>query len=89
MSEKQHYPLTPSGVENASAVRKEFHALSNALEVIVQSSYLLSTSCKEENSKKWISLLNEGVDRAVVSQRTLRQILALGGEQPPVNPVPK
>ena len=68
----------------SSTIQTEFHALSNALEVIVQSSYLISTTCTDANSKKWIATLNDGVERAVSSQRALRRFLAQCGKLPPV-----
>lgn len=71
--------------EVATAARADFHALSNALEIIVQSSYLIGTTCTDENAQRWIAMLKDGVDRAVVSQRALRQSLAQCGLVPPSN----
>jgi hypothetical protein len=79
-------PEKQSSSDQSSSALVDFHALSNALEIILQSSYLISTTCTDENSKKWIAMLNDGVDRAIASQRALRKSLAESGKLPVVPP---
>lgn len=60
-------------VEQANAIRKLAHDLSNALEIIVQSSYLLSTTELDELGKKWVALLDQGTQQAAGLNRELRE----------------
>jgi hypothetical protein len=78
MSSQKHGNPNQSEPENPSpSALVDFHALSNALEVILQTSYLISTTCTDEKSKKWITMLNDSVDRAIKAHRSLRQYLPL------------
>jgi hypothetical protein len=60
----------PSAV--AMEVRRLSHDLSNALEIIVQCSYLLSTSEIPEESRAWVTLLDQGVQKSTVINQELR-----------------
>jgi hypothetical protein len=51
------------------------HDLSNALEVIIQTSFLLGTLELGENGKQWHAMLESGVERATSINRQLREIL--------------
>ena len=71
-----------SGAENASApeqgrddTRRLAHDLSNALEIIMQSSFLLGTLDLGENGKAWHKLLDDGVAKATAINRELRESL--------------
>ena len=59
--------------EQANAIRKLAHDLSNALEIIVQSSYLLSTTELDELGQKWVALLDQGTQQAAGLNRELRE----------------
>lgn len=59
----------------ATEIRRLAHDLSNALEIVIQSSYLLSTSPLDESSQQWIGLLNEGVKRAAALNIELREYI--------------
>lgn len=61
--------------EHAEQLRHFSHELSNALEVIVQSSYLLSMTSQEEQSEQWRSLLDNGVQRAVAVNQLVRDYI--------------
>jgi hypothetical protein len=61
--------------EQANAIRKLAHDLSNALEIIVQSSYLLSTTDLDELGKKWVGLLDQGTQQAAGLNRELREYI--------------
>ena len=59
----------------APEIRRLAHDLSNALEIVIQSTYLLSTSPLDESSQQWIGLLNEGVKRAAALNIDLREYI--------------
>jgi hypothetical protein len=61
--------------EQANAIRKLAHDLSNALEIIVQSSYLLSTTELDELGQKWVALLDQGTQQAAGLNRELREYI--------------
>jgi hypothetical protein len=59
----------------ATEMRRLAHDLSNALEIIVQTSYLLGTLELSENGKQWLQLLDKGVHQATDLNRELRQYI--------------
>jgi len=60
----------PDGL--ALEVRKLAHDLSNALEIIVQTSYLLSTVDLKEPASDWLRMLDGGVKKALDINLSLR-----------------
>lgn len=71
-------PTAPSAAippEIATEMRRLAHDLSNALEIIVQTSYLLGTVELDANSKQWLELLDKGVHQATDLNRELRQYI--------------
>ena len=56
----------------AVEMRKLAHDLSNALEIIVQSSYLLSTVEMKEPATDWLRMLDSGVQKALDINLALR-----------------
>ena len=56
----------------AIEIRKLAHELSNALEVIVQTSYLLGTVELKEPGSEWLRMLDSGVRRALDINLSLR-----------------
>ncbi len=58
--------------ELAIEIRKLAHDLSNALEIIVQTSYLLSTAELKEPASDWLGMLDSGVNKALDINQTLR-----------------
>jgi hypothetical protein len=56
----------------AVEVRKLAHELSNALEVIVQTTYLLGTVELKEPASEWLRMLDSGVRRALDINLSLR-----------------
>jgi hypothetical protein len=58
--------------ELALEIRKLAHDLSNALEIIVQTSYLLSTTELKEPASDWLRLLDSGVRKALDINMALR-----------------
>ncbi|HEY0264021.1 MAG TPA: hypothetical protein VGC07_05820 [Granulicella sp.] len=59
--------------ELAIEIRALAHDLSNALEIIVQTSYLLSTVELKEPASDWLQMLNSGVQKALDLNLALRQ----------------
>ena len=53
-------------------MRRIAHDLSNALEIIVQTSYLLSTAELKEPASDWLRMLDSGVQKALNLNQTLR-----------------
>lgn len=56
----------------AVEMRRLAHDLSNALEIIVQTSYLLSTVELKEPASEWLQMLDEGVRKALDLNAALR-----------------
>ncbi len=65
----------PSDTEPRKTIRELAHDLSNALEIIMQSSFLLGTLDLGENGKQWHRLLDGGVEKATAINRQLRDAL--------------
>ena len=59
----------------ALEIRRLAHDLSNALEIIVQTSFLLSTAELKEPASDWLGMLNSGVDKALEINLALRQYI--------------
>ena len=53
-------------------MRRIAHDLSNALEIIVQTSYLLSTTELKEPASDWLRMLDGGVEKALKLNLSLR-----------------
>jgi hypothetical protein len=58
--------------ELAKEIRRLVHDLSNGLEIIIQSSYLLSTSEIPEDSRQWVKLLEQGVQQSARINQEIR-----------------
>jgi hypothetical protein len=76
MTEPKH-PAPPTGPSEipedlAIEIRKLAHELSNALEVIVQTSYLLGTVELKEPGSDWLRMLDNGVHKALDINLALR-----------------
>ena len=56
----------------AVEIRKLAHELSNALEVIVQTSYLLGTLGLKEPGSDWLRMMDNGVRKAMDTNLSLR-----------------
>jgi hypothetical protein len=53
-------------------MRRIAHDLSNALEIIIQTSYLLSTTEMKEPASDWLRMLDDGVQKAMTLNLELR-----------------
>ena len=58
--------------ELALEIRRMAHDLSNALEIIVQTSYLLSMAELKEPATDWLRMLESGVNKALELNLQLR-----------------
>ena len=56
-------------------LRKLAHDLSNAIENVMQGSYLLGHAKLDGQSKKWLSLINDAALEAARLNREIREIL--------------
>ena len=61
--------------ELAIEIRKMAHDLSNALEIIVQTSYLLSTADLKDPASDWLGMLDSGVNKALDINQSLRSYI--------------
>ncbi|WP_263382634.1 hypothetical protein [Granulicella arctica] len=61
--------------EISLGIRKLAHDLSNALEIIVQTSYLLSTVELKEPATDWLRMLDSGVQKALDINLSLREYI--------------
>jgi hypothetical protein len=61
--------------ELAKELRTLAHDLSNALETIVQATYLISQSDPPENTRRWVELIDQATQDAVKINLKLRQML--------------
>src|SRR5271155_886033 len=61
--------------EVAKELRTLAHDLSNALETIVQATYLISQAGPPESSRRWAEMIDQASQDAVKIKQKLRQVL--------------
>jgi hypothetical protein len=61
--------------EVAKELRTLAHDLSNALETIVQATYLVSQNKPPENSRRWVEMIDQASRDAMKINIRLRQVL--------------
>jgi hypothetical protein len=61
----------------ALEIRRLAHDLSNALEIIVQTSYLLNMAELKEPASEWLRMLDSGVTKALDLNTQLREYIKL------------
>jgi signal transduction histidine kinase len=66
--------------EQARQLRQLSHDLSNAFEVILQTSFLLGTVTLDENARQWRQMLDQGVQRATQINQDLREYIRIHTE---------
>jgi hypothetical protein len=66
--------------DSAQRLLQLSHDLSNALEVILQTSYLLGTVELNENARQWHQMLDQGVQQATKLNRELRECIRANSE---------
>jgi hypothetical protein len=72
-SEKSPSDKTPAEIN--TELRTLAHDLSNALETIMQATYLLAQSQMDENGKKWLELIDKASRDAARINRDIREHL--------------
>jgi hypothetical protein len=78
MSESTNPEAASSGQipeELALEIRRVSHELSNALEIIVQTSYLLSMAELKEPAANWLRMMDSGVNKALDLNLQLREYI--------------
>jgi hypothetical protein len=78
MTEPAKTPADPAPQipeELALEIRRMAHDLSNALEIIVQTSYLLSMAELKEPAADWLRMLDSGVAKALELNLQLREYI--------------
>ena len=77
--EASNTPASPSETvipeDLALEIRKLAHDLSNALEIIVQTSYLLSTADLKSPASDWLRMLDSGTQKALEINLSLRSYI--------------
>jgi hypothetical protein len=73
MTDAAETPSIP--LEQAEKIRIYSHDLSNALEIIIQTSYLLGMLELDENGRQWRQMLDQGVQQAARVNRDLREYI--------------
>jgi hypothetical protein len=66
-------PPKPIPEQQAKEIRRLAHDLSNALEIVLQTSFLLGTVSLAEDAQKWREMLDNGVQQAADINRQLRE----------------
>lgn len=61
--------------DTVTKLRSLAHDLSNSIETIMQASYLLAQTKMDDNSKKWLELIDNASQDAAKINREIRDIL--------------
>ncbi|MDQ1693509.1 MAG: hypothetical protein QOH85_1044 [Acidobacteriaceae bacterium] len=61
--------------DDAKEIRRITHDINNALEVILQASYLVNMTELSEQAKGWMKLLDTGVQQATDLNRQMRDFV--------------
>ncbi len=64
--------LTP---DDAKEIRRITHDINNALEIIVQASYLVNMTELSDQAKEWMKLLDTGLRQAADLNRQMRDFV--------------
>jgi hypothetical protein len=68
---------TPLLQADAKEIRRLTHDMNNALEIIVQASYLVNSTELSDQAKEWMKLLDQGVRQATDLNRAMREFVRL------------
>jgi uncharacterized protein (DUF1778 family) len=68
---------TPLLQEDAKQIRRITHDMNNALEIIVQASYLVNTTELSEQAREWMKLLDQGIQQATGLNREMREFVRM------------
>src|ERR1700744_4250683 len=68
---------TPLLQADAKEIRRLTHDMNNALEIIVQASYLVNTTALSDQAREWMKLLDMGIEQATGLNRELREFVRM------------
>jgi hypothetical protein len=68
---------TPLPQADAKEIRRMTHDMNNALEIIVQASYLVNTTALSDQAREWMKLLDLGIQQATGLNRELREFVQM------------
>ncbi len=73
MSDPNLTPPQSAAEASAKQIRRLLHDMNNALEIMLQTSYLLGTLELGEDGREWHRMLDQGIHQAAVLNRELRE----------------
>jgi hypothetical protein len=68
---------TPMLESDAKEIRSITHDMNNALEIIVQASYLVNSTALSDQAKEWMTLLDHGLQQATDLNRRMRDFIRM------------
>ncbi len=68
---------TPLLQDDAKEIRRITHDMNNALEILVQASYLVNTTDLSEQAREWMKLLDQGIQQATSLNREMRDFVRM------------
>ena len=77
MTETDGATPTPLPQADAKEIRRITHDMNNALEIIVQASYLVNSTELSDQAKEWMKLLDHGIHQATELNRAMREFVRL------------
>jgi hypothetical protein len=77
MTETNGATPTPLLQADAKEIRRITHDINNALEIIVQASYLVNTTALSDQAREWMKLLDMGIEQATGLNRELREFVRM------------
>lgn len=75
MTETTGAAPTPMLQSDAKEIRRITHDMNNALEIIVQASYLVNSTALSDQAKEWMTLLDHGLQQATDLNRQMRDFV--------------
>lgn len=75
MTETSGATPTPLLQADATEMRRMTHDMNNALEILVQASYLVNTTELSEQAREWMKLLDVGIQQATELNREMREFV--------------
>jgi hypothetical protein len=75
MTETSSTTPPPLSQEDAKEIRRITHDMNNALEIIVQASYLVNSTALSDPAKEWMKLLDQGLRQATDLNREMREFV--------------
>ena len=72
--------------ETIARLRILAHDLSNAIETVMQASYLMAQSELDVSTQKWLQMIDTASQEAASINRTIREILRSQGSSNPLPP---